>query len=137
MADPKPPLKAELVWSGELRFTASSNGTSVVTDGNGAAGASPMQLMAIAVAGCMASDLVSILQKGRHPLTALRASVTAERLPEPPRRFTSVRLDFLVSGAVPDDAVRRAIDLSREKYCSAWNSIRTDVPLTTTYTIAP
>ncbi len=96
---------------------------------------SPMQLLALAVAGCMGADVVSILQKGRHPLNGLRISFHGERLPTPPRRFTAITLHFHVDGAVPADAVSRAIALSKEKYCSAWHSIRTDIPLTTEFSI--
>ena len=136
MADPKPPVTAELVWTGELRFGATTGGNALVVDGNAGAGPSPMQLLAVGVAGCMAADVVAILQKGRHAFTALRAECTAQRLPEPPRRFTSITLHFHVIGDVPEEAVSRAIALSRDKYCSAWNSIRTDVTLATTFTIS-
>ena len=137
MADPKPPVTVELVWTGELQFGATTGGNAFIADSNGVAGPSPMQLMAVGVTTCMAADIVSILQKGRHPFTALRATCTAQRLPEPPRRFTSITLHFHVIGDVPEAALSRAIDLSRDKYCSAWNSIRTDVTLATTFTITP
>jgi putative redox protein len=96
-----------------------------------------MQLLAIGIAACMAIDTLSILQKGRHSLKGLRASFSGERLSEPPRRFVSVSLHFHIAGDVPEDAVRRAIDLSRDKYCSAWNSMRPDIALTTSFTIVP
>src|SRR5690242_13830947 len=109
MSDPKPPLVAELLWDERLRFGASSGAAAIVIDGDGAAGPSPMQLAAFGVAGCMAADVVSILQKGRHPLTGLRVSFTGERAPDPPRRFLTITLHFHVSGAVPPEAVTRAI----------------------------
>jgi putative redox protein len=137
MADSKPPLTAELVWSEQLQFDATSGGASLVVDGDSKAGASPMQFVAIGVAGCMAADVVSILQKGRHPMTGLRTTLSAERLPEPPRRFVSIDLHFHITGAVPEDAIKRAIDLSRDKYCSAWNALRQDVALTTAFTVTP
>lgn len=137
MADPKPPITTELIWTGELRFGATMGANALVVDGDSAAGPSPMQLLGAGVAGCMAIDVVSILQKGRHPLTSLRASLSGTRLPGPPRRFTGITLHFHVGGAVPEDAVRRAIDLSRDKYCSAWNSMREDITLATAFTIVP
>ena len=135
MPDTRPPTTAQLVWSEGLRFGATSGANAVVVDGDGEAGLSPMQLLAIAVAGCMAADVVSIIQKGRHPLTGLRVSFSGERLPTPPRRFTAITLHFHVSGDVPAEAVNRAIDLSREKYCSAWQSLRSDISLTTEFSI--
>jgi len=137
MADPKPPLSAELLWTRDLQFGGTSGPQALVIDGDGAAGPSPMQLLAFALAGCMSIDVVSILQKGRHPVTALRASLTGERATEPPRRFVTVTLHFHVAGSVPADAVERAIALSREKYCSVWHSMRPEIAFTTSYEIRP
>ncbi len=137
MIDARPPLVAELIWDAGLRFGATSGPAAIVLDGDGAAGPSPMQLAAFGLAGCMAADVISILQKGRHPVTGLRASFTGARASEPPRRFLTVVLHFIVSGAVPNDAVDRAIALSREKYCSVWHSMRQDIDFVTTFDIRP
>ena len=135
MADPKPPVTAELIWSDHLRFGATSGPSAIVIDGDGAAGPSPMQLAAFGVAGCMAIDVVSILRKGRHPLSGLRVSFTGERAPEPPRHYAAITLTFHVSGPVPAEAVERAIALSREKYCSVWHTFRHDIAFTTTFEV--
>src|SRR5689334_23057019 len=116
MSDAKPPLRAELVWSEALTFKGSSGTNALVVDGNSAAGPSPVQLLGLALAGCMATDVVDILQKGRHPLTRFHTALTADRAPEPPRRFVRVLLHFAIHGDVPDAAVERAIALSRDKY---------------------
>jgi putative redox protein len=135
MSEPKPPLHADLTWDGDLRFAATSGTTALIADGDGTAGPSPMHLMALGVLSCMAADIVAILRKGRHPLQALHSSFSGTRLPEPPRRFTSITLHFALTGQLADDVVARAIELSRTRYCSAWNSMRDDITLTTTYTI--
>ena len=137
MAEGKPPLTAELVWSDHLRFGATSGPSAIVVDSDGAAGPSPMQVTAFGLAGCMAADVLSILQKGRHPLSAFRVSFTGERAPDPPRRFVRVALHFHVSGAVPREALERAIKLSRETYCSVWHSLRQDIEFTTTFELHP
>jgi putative redox protein len=137
MADARPPLVAELVWSGDLRFDASSGANTAVVDGDSRSGPSPTQHAAIGLAGCMAADVVDILRKGRHPLTALRVTFTGTRAEQPPRRFLQIELRFDVRGAVPPDAVERAIALSREKYCSVWHSFRQDIALSTTFHITP
>lgn len=137
MADAKPPLTAELLWTEGLRFGAASGSTAIVVDGDGRAGPSPMQLAALGLAGCMASDIVEILRKGRHPLTDLRIAFSGERAPEPPRRFVRITLHFHVSGTVPPEAVERAIALSREKYCSVWHSMRPDIAFTTAFDVHP
>jgi putative redox protein len=137
MADARPPLVAELVWSGDLRFDASSGANSAIVDGDSKRGLSPTQYAAIGMAGCMAADVVDILRKGRHPLTALRVTFTGTRAEHPPRRFLQIALRFEVRGAVPPDAIERAITLSREKYCSVWHSFRQDITLTTTFDVSP
>jgi putative redox protein len=131
------PLTAELVWAGGQKFGATSGSTAIVLDGDGAAGPSPMQVLAEALAGCMAIDVVLILTKGRHPLTSLRVSFTGERAPEPPRRLVSATLAFHVGGNVPAAAVERAIDLSRQTYCSVWHTLKPDILLQTSYHIHP
>lgn len=136
MSEAKPPVVADLVWTHDLRFEASSAGVGLVTDGASTAGPSPVQLLAIAIAGCMAMDVVDIVRKGRHDLQGFRCRLTAERAPEHPHRVVKVLIDFQVEGPVPEPAVQRAIDLSRDKYCSVWNSLREDIPLATSISIA-
>ena len=135
MAETKPPTIAGLVWSGGLRFAATSGSSAIVVDGDGAAGPSPVQVAAFGLAGCMSADVVSILEKGRHGLTGLRVSFRGERADEPPRRFLRITLQFHVSGAVPAAAVERAIALSRERYCSVWHSMRQDIDFLTSFDI--
>ena len=135
MADARPPLSAELIWTDRLSFGATSGSTAVVVDGDGATGPSPMQMAAFALSGCMAADVVSILQKGRFLLKGLRASFSGERASDPPRRFIRITLHFHVSGDVPPEAVERAIALSRERYCSVWHSMREDTEFITTFEI--
>ena len=137
MPDAKPPVIAELIWADHLRFGATSGPNAVVIDGDGAAGPSPLQLAAFGLAGCMSADVVSILQKGRHPLSGLRATFTGERAPDPPRRFVRITLHFHVTGAVPPEAVARAVALSRQTYCSVWHSMRQDIELTITSDVHP
>lgn len=96
-----------------------------------------MQLAAFGVAGCMAADVVAVLTKGRHPLTAFRVTFTGERAAEPPRRFLRITLHFHITGAIPPAAVERAIALSRQTYCSVWHSMRRDIDFITRFDIHP
>jgi len=133
----KPPVLAELKWTEALRFDVTSARISTVVDGDSNTGASPVQMLVIALAGCMSADVVDIVCKGRHALTAFRAEIIAERAPEPPTRVVSASLRFHLEGNVPPAAVERAIALSRDKYCSVWHSLRPDIQLTTAYDITP
>ena len=96
-----------------------------------------MQALALALASCMAVDVVDIVVKGRHALRAFTADLTAERAPEPPSRFTAVALHFRVEGDVPAHAVERAIALSHDKYCSVWHSLRQDIAFATSFEVVP
>jgi putative redox protein len=137
MADTPQPLIATLQWKGDLTFTATSGSTSITLDSDSKAGPSPMQLLAEGVAGCMAIDIVVILQKGRHDLKSLRVDFSGERAAEPPRRFENIDLAFHITGNIPAAAVERAIELSRDKYCSVWHSLRQDIRFTTSFDIQP
>ena len=130
-------LEARLAWRGGVLFDAEAGRTRLVIDSDGAAGPSPMQALALAISGCMAVDVATILEKGRHPLAALTLSLTAATASTPPKRLTAVTLSFQVNGDVPASAVERAIRLSREKYCSVWHSLREDIELTTRFDIQP
>jgi putative redox protein len=132
---PKPPVTAELVWAEELRFGVTSGRIATVVDGHSTAGASPVQMLVIGLGACMGIDVLDIIRKGRHPLTAFRTTIVAERQTEVPHRVTRASLHFHVHGAVSDPVVERAIALSRDKYCSVWHSLREDITLETAYTI--
>ena len=133
----KAPTSVEIVWERDLVFAGRSGEASMVLDSAGQAGPSPVQALAFALAGCMGMDVVHILRKGRHALRGLRVALTAERAQEDPHRVTAVSIDFTVAGAVPKEQVQRAIDLSHEKYCSVWHSMRQDITVETRFSVAP
>ena len=133
----KPPTVADLTWIGDLKFAGVSGATSLTLDGDSVAGPSPVQALAFALASCMATDVVFILTKGRHPVSGLRAHLTAHRAQQDPHRFVKVELRFDVDGAVAADAVERAIGLSRDKYCSVWHSLNHDIDFQVTCDVHP
>jgi putative redox protein len=133
----KPPLTATLTWQGDLKFRAATPRTALILDGDSTDGPSPAEAVAMALAGCMAIDVADIVIKGRHDLKGLEAKIDGVRRDDPPRHFISFTIHFQLSGAIPDHVVQRAIDLSRDKYCSVWHSLRRDIALTTTFEVAP
>jgi len=132
----KAPTTLELVWERDLVFAGRSGDTSMVLDSAGVAGPSPVQSLAFALAGCMGMDVVHILRKGRHDLRGLKIALTGERAQDDPHRFTALKLEFYVTGPVPREQIQRAIDLSHEKYCSVWHSMRQDIGFETTFTVS-
>ena len=133
----KPPVELELIWERDLVLSGRSRNNEMTLDSDSVAGPSPMQALAFALAGCMAMDVVHVIKKGRHDLKGLRADLVGNRAEEEPRRFTAIELRYTVNGNVPENVVQRAVDLSREKYCSVWHSMRQDIEFTVTFTIVP
>jgi putative redox protein len=133
----KPPLTLELVWEHDLVLGGRSGEVSMTLDSASVAGPSPVQALGFALAGCMAMDVVHILRKGRHDLKGLKVALSAERAPEDPHRVTSVKLHYSITGDVPADQVQRALDLSHDKYCSVWHSMRQDIPFEATFAVTP
>lgn len=131
----KPPVPASLVWEGDLRFRASSGHAEMLLDGNSTAGPSPVQALAFSLAGCMAMDVVEFLRKGRHPLTTCNVKLVGLRADSHPHRLLSIQLHFEVRGNIPAAAMERAIELSRDKYCSVWHSMRQDIEFTTAFDV--
>jgi putative redox protein len=123
------PVVADLTWLGDLRFEAAVDRASMTLDSTGVTGPSPVQALAAALAGCMSMDLAHVIRRGRHPLKALRTRVVAHRAGENPKRVVRAELRFSIEGDVPAEAARRAIELSRDKYCSVWQSLRQDIEL--------
>ena len=112
-------MQATVKWSGQMQFAGTGNsGHSVLMDGDTKAGNSPMELVLIALCGCTAYDVVSILQKKRESFTAVEVIAEAEKAPDPPRVFRDIKLQYRIAGNVARKAVEDAVRLSEEKYCS-------------------
>lgn len=100
------------------------------------AGASPMELLLMGVAGCSGIDIVGILEKMRINFDAFEIGVEGERAQDHPRVFTEIRVVYKFWGTdLPEDKLRRAIDLSFEKYCSAIHTINKVAQVTYTLEI--
>jgi putative redox protein len=130
-------VEADLRWEGGTVIDCRSAGIQATLDWDDGTAASPVQALVFAVAGCMLSDVVVVLEKGRQPLAGITARVTADRAPAPPRRLLRVDIRFAVTGDVAAEKVERAIRLSRETYCSVWHSMAPDTELTTSFAIEP
>lgn len=119
-------LKAKIDWLGDVAFRATSGtGHEITVDGppdHGGQnrGARPMELMLLGVGGCSSFDVVDILKKSRQDVTACHCELEAERADEVPAVFTKIHLHFVVTGnALREALVKRAVELSADKYCSA------------------
>ena len=92
----------------------------------------PMETVLAGTGGCTAYDVVLILKRGRHDVTACQVKLRAERADVDPKVFTRIHMHFIVSGrGLAAAAVERAIALSHEKFCSASIMLATTVQITT------
>jgi len=127
MADTK---TAEAVWQEGLRFLGiSGTGHEIIMDasdefGGKDAGARPIELLLVGLAGCTGMDVASILKKMRQPLTGYRVRVTGERAETEPQIYTHVVVEHILQGDLDEDKVAHAVELSDEKYCSAIATLR-------------
>ena len=124
-------------WLRGLEFEGSGVGRPpILVDGDSKTATSPVELLLVAAATCAASDVVIILQKQRVTLESLEIAISGARRDEQPRRYTAIALHVRVRGAGADEVkVRRALDLSIEKYCSVAASLAPDIPVTYDVTI--
>jgi putative redox protein len=104
-------------------------GPKIMVDGDGKVAPSPMTTFLIGIAACTASDVVEIAGKMRVTLSRFDVVAEGDRRADPPRRYTQLRLRYRLGGVAPSehDKIRRAVELSHEKYCSALHSIRPDI----------
>jgi putative redox protein len=120
-------MECTVKWTGEgMSFLAETGSNhALVMDGSLEAGGRnlaprPMELLLAGAGGCTAFDVVLILQKGRHAVTGCEVSLQAKRAETEPKVFTQIHFHFRVTGKqLKPDAVARAIELSKDKYCSA------------------
>lgn len=119
-------MKATVKWVDNAMFLGESgSGHSVVMDGPESAGGRnmgirPMEMLLIGMGGCASFDVMSILQKSRQNVTDCRAELEAERADAVPAVFTAISIKFVVTGhGLKEAQVKRAVELSAEKYCSA------------------
>jgi putative redox protein len=107
------------------------DGPQVTVDSDAQQGLSPTHLLLTALAGCMAVDVKVILEKSRVPLEAIEVEAIGERAESIPRRFRSIELVYHVKGPGKEHEkkVQRALDLSRDKYCSVLHSLDPEIRL--------
>lgn len=122
-----------LRWSGEgMVFEGGpSDGVQIIVDSEGERGQTPMQLLLGAVAGCMAIDVLMILEKSRVPVDALEVEVIGDRAETAPKRYRRMVLEYRLEGPQEEDQpkLERAVELSRDKYCSVLHTLAPDLDL--------
>jgi putative redox protein len=135
-------MKATVRWAKHMRFVGTpESGAQLTLDalpehGGTGQGPSPMETVLVALGGCTGMDVVSILSKMRAPLEGLEIRIAADRADTHPKVFTRIRLEYIFSGpGLEADQVKRAVELSQEKYCSVSAMLRRVADLSYTWRI--
>jgi len=130
-------VKGRVKWVENMQFVGKmdTDQCSIIL---GDGGISPMKLLLLSVAGCTSYDVVMILKKMREPIEGLEVEISGKRREEHPRVYEEVHLHYRVYGNVSEEKVRRAIELSQDKYCSASAQVKlSGAKLTYSFEIVP
>jgi putative redox protein len=130
-------VTVKLNWDGGMKFTGVTvRGHETVIDGDGKEGPSPVEVLLEALGSCTAVDVVIIMGKVRTPLQRLEVTLEGNRHSPEPRYFSDVRVLFDAwSEGVNPEKLSRAINLSLEKYCSVYHSLRPDMKVQAAFRI--
>ncbi|MGB9757377.1 MAG: OsmC family protein [Candidatus Bipolaricaulaceae bacterium] len=125
-------MRVKVVWQEGLRFLGlPPSGHAVLMDGAKEVGGEdsaprPTELLLMALGGCTGMDVVSILKKMRTPPRRFWIEITAEREEAHPRAVKRVHLAYFAEG-VPEENLKRAAELSKERYCSVAHSLSAEL----------
>jgi putative redox protein len=133
-------ITARLKWVDGFQFVGESgSGHAIVIDapnetGGTATGMTPMEMLLVAIGGCSGMDVTSVLKKKRLDVHDIDIKVSGEKAENFPQKYTGIQLEFIVTGTnLPDEAVKKAIDLSMNKYCSVKATLEGSAKISYTY----
>ncbi len=127
-------------WVEDERFVATSpsgHTINIDSDRHSNTAPGPMELVLMALGACTATDIVSILGKKRQKLESLEVICSGERAAEPPTVWTKLEIVYLLRGQLEDKAVKHAIQLSEDKYCSVAAMLKKTAAVSWRYEIQP
>jgi putative redox protein len=127
-------------WIGEEKFVAigpSGHALTIDSDRSSNKAPGPMELVLLALGACTATDVAVILQKKRQKLESLEVICSGERATEPPTVWTKLELLYRLRGQLDEAAVKHAIQLSEDKYCSVAAMLKKTATVSWRYEILP
>src|ERR1700733_7192237 len=129
---------ARVKWVGQEESLATMpSGRAVPFDGKSNSAAGPMEMLLGALGSCTAVDVIMILEKKRQKLATLEIEISGERAKDPPSVWTKIEMVYRLSGQLEEKAVRDAIELSQNKYCSVAAMLRMTAEITYRFEILP
>ncbi len=118
-------LTAKVKWVNDFQFIGESgSGHAIVMDaspepGKIRTGMTPMEMLLVATGGCSGMDVISVLKKKRQDVFDIEVNVIGEKAETHPQKYKSIQIEYTVTGKdISEEAVRKAVELSMEKYCS-------------------
>jgi putative redox protein len=128
---------ATTTWKGEQRFVSiGKSGHQVTFDSESKTAPGPLEMVLMALGACTATDIVIILEKKRQQMKALEVMCSGERAAEAPRVWVKLDVLFRVRGKVEDAAMKHAMELTKEKYCSVAAMLKKTAEMTWHYEIS-
>jgi putative redox protein len=133
---------ARVTFVDGMQFVGSADsGHAVVMDaapsvGGNNTGSRPMELLLMAFGGCTGMDVISILRKKKQNVNKFELNVKGEQAKDHPHMYTAIHIEYVISGKdVSEEAVKRAIELSLERYCSVGATLSKAAKITHSYKI--
>lgn len=129
--------KGTLTWDKDLIFLGrTQRGYEIDFDAQVQWGCTPTESLLMSVAGCMAIDVVSFLQKMKCVIAKFKIDISGERNPTPPQYYKYIEMTIHIAGEnITPKKMDRVIALSQEKYCSVYHSLRKDLEVKVGYII--
>ena len=131
--------RAVIQYAGDEFFigtTPSGHAQAIDTKGDRKSAPTPLEMLLVSVAACMAADVISILEKKRQVVTDYKVEISGDRREEHPRAFTKFHIHHIVRGRdVSEQSVAQAVELSDTKYCSVAATVRPTAEITTSFEI--
>jgi len=135
-------MEVKVKYIDGLQFVGETeSGHAVVMDGEQEYGGNntavrPTELLLVGLGGCSGMDVVSVLKKKKQDIRGLEIHIKGKRAEEHPKKFTAIDIEFVVTGrSISEEAVKRAVNLSMEKYCSVKATIEGCATITFSYRI--
>lgn len=135
-------VEARVKYVDGLQFVGeASSGHAIIMDGDIEVGGKdtglrPMELLLIGIGGCSGMDIVSILKKKKEDVTGLEINIKGEKAENYPKKFTDIAIEFVVKGRnISEEAVKRAVNLSMERYCSVKATLEGSAKISFSYRI--
>ena len=135
-------MKVKVKYIDGLQFVGETeSGHAVVMDGEPEYGGNntavrPTELLLVGLGGCSGMDVASVLKKKKQDIRGLEINIKGKRAEEHPKKFTDIDIEFVVTGrSISEEAVKRAVNLSMEKYCSVKATIEGCAAITFSYRI--